>query len=74
MLRTDAPVWIEALCRAPKCSLVLAAGSATNDSKGYINEFIRHRLSHTGVQLLGNWQRNGEGRAAFHRICLPWRT
>lgn len=70
MLQTDAPVWIEALCRAPKCSLVLAAGSATKG--GYINEFISEMLPQTGVRLLGTWRRKrGEGQTASHTISLP---
>jgi len=72
MLRTDAPIWIEALGCAARCKLILAAGSATNESCGYINEFILHRLSHTGVRLLNPWQRgHGPGQTAFHTICLP---
>jgi len=72
MLVTDAKIWIEALRRAPSCSLVIAAGSATNDSSGYINEFIRDRLPQTGVRLLGPWRRQrGAGQTASHRIGLP---
>jgi hypothetical protein len=73
MLQTDASIWIEALRRAPKCKLILAAGSATNASKsGYINEFISEKLSDTGVRLGGPWSRKkGAGQTASQTICLP---
>ncbi len=70
MLQVDAPVWIEALRRAPHCSLVLAAGSATNSY--YINEFIRDRISNFEIQLIGDWRRcGGEGQTAWHKVRLP---
>jgi len=72
MLQTDALLWMEALNRAPNCKLILAAGSATNDSFGYINEFIANRLSPTGVRLAGCWRRQrGEGQTAWQTIRLP---
>jgi hypothetical protein len=73
MLQTDASIWIEALRSAPKCKLILAAGSATNASKsGYINDFIFEKLSDTGVRLRDPWHRKkGAGQTAFHTICLP---
>ena len=75
MLISDAKIWIAALRRAPRCSLVIAAGSATNDSSGYINEFIRDRLTQTGVRLLGPWRRQrGEGQTASQWIGLPGGT
>jgi hypothetical protein len=72
MLQTDAPVWIEALRCAPNCKLILAAVSATNDAKGYINEFISNRLpSEMGVRLIGPWsRRKGEGQTAHHTIAI----
>lgn len=71
MLQTDAPIWIEALRCATRCKLILAAGSATKDSSGYINEFIQDRLTDTGVRLLDRWRRQrGAGQTASHRICL----
>jgi hypothetical protein len=70
MLQTDAPVWVEALRQAIRCSLILAAGSATNDY--YINEFIRDKVSLPGIRLGGDWRRRrGEGRTALHTLCLP---
>lgn len=63
MLETDASVWIEVLRRATRCSLILAAGSATNSY--YINEFIRDRLSQAGIRLLGDWRRHVSSRIRF---------
>jgi hypothetical protein len=74
MLRTDAGIWIEALRIAPKCKLILAAGSATNDPKrGYINQFISEMLPRAGVRLRDPWSRtqSGAGQTAHHVICLP---
>jgi len=72
MLQTDAPIWIEALCSAPNCKLVLAAGSATNDATGFINEFISNRLPpEMGVRLIGSWsRRKGAGQTAHHTISI----
>ena len=70
MLRTDAPVWMEALRCAANCSLVLAAGSATNAY--YINEFIRDEFPNSGVRLDGDWQRSrGQGQTTWHAMRLP---
>jgi hypothetical protein len=73
MLQTDAPVWIEALRCAPKCRLVLAAGSATNDPRrGYINQFISEMLPMCGVRLERPWYPvGGQGQTVFHTLCLP---
>jgi hypothetical protein len=65
MLKTDASIWIEALRSAPKCKLILAAGS---------NEFISEKLSDTGVRLRDPWYRKkgaGAGQTASQTICLP---
>lgn len=69
MLQADAPIWVEALRRATRCSLLLATGSATNAY--YINEFIRDKVSLPGIGLEGDWRRGGAGQTALHTLCLP---
>jgi hypothetical protein len=70
MLRTDAPLWIEALDKAPDVRLILLAGSATN--KYYINEFIQSELRTVGVALTPRWRRGaGEGQTVLQTLTLP---
>jgi hypothetical protein len=70
MLRTDAPIWINAINAAPKLELILLAGSASNQY--YINEFIQTELAERHVTLLPPWRRgSGEGQTTFQDLVLP---
>jgi hypothetical protein len=70
MLRTDAPVWVDALGVAANARLLLVAGSATRQF--YINEFIQDELAMFGVDLSPRWRRGrGTGQTAFQVLRLP---